>query len=88
MIVPDLDVFSCLVDPAKDDAPFVVDPDTVETFKFTLQRLQTIARNRSKIFQRCRGVDVIEPPLGHSLDRPEPVRRLALEDSPGLLVSE
>jgi hypothetical protein len=49
MIVDDIDVLRTTAGPAKQDAPLVVDPDTVQAPKITLQSLQPICRRRPEV---------------------------------------
>ena len=64
VVVADVHIGGTEVAPAKDDPPWVVDADAVETREVSLQRLQSVAGRRGQIAKRLRIVEHVELPRG------------------------
>jgi hypothetical protein len=55
VVIDDLHVMSIPVNPAKADAPLIVDADAVLALSTTLERLKPIGRRNSQIL-KCEGI--------------------------------
>ncbi len=64
MIVDDLDVFGARLGPSEADAPSVIDPDSVLPFPVFLQKMQLIARRRSRSLELGGVVDGSQSSFG------------------------
>jgi len=63
MIVHNLNFNGIRVNPTEADAPLVVDPDAVLPFPITTECLQTVARDRPRVQQGRRRMNLVELPF-------------------------
>lgn len=75
MIINDFDVMSLTLDPAKADAPLVIDPNRVLSQAIAAQCLQAIARRGAKVIQPSRVVQQKELAPDNALKRRETSNR-------------
>ena len=68
MVVDEADIVRVVFDPAKDDAPLVIDPDAVKTTPVAEKRLKPVTRRRAKVVDTPGRVDHIEFSPGHRGD--------------------
>jgi hypothetical protein len=89
MVVADLNVVRVAVTPPETDAPLIVDSDAVLPSTVASEPLETVSRWYTKVFQRLRGIQNQQLPVGSSLYvRWQPPTPLPLEDSTGLGIIE
>ena len=89
MVVHDLDVVSIAFTPSEADAPPIVDPDAPLPGSIAAEALEAIPRWNPKIFQGDRRIELPQLAQGDALNvRPEPSNRPALEETPGVPVTE
>ena len=74
MVVHHFHVMRAVRLPAETDAPPVIDTDGVLSLSASVQRLQTVARRNTKIFQRLRGMEIEQLAPRHAFDGVKPER--------------
>src|SRR5699024_5713697 len=89
VVVSDLHLLRSGVRPYETDPPLVVDPDAVLSGPITLERLETVARRDSEVFERLCGPHLTQlaqrDPMDPRIDRP---RALATPQPFGRVVAE
>jgi len=88
MIVNDLDLSGSKISPNKTNAPLIVDTNTVLPFPIALQRLKSIAWQRSKHSQRAGSVQQTQPLERRTLNTGKTLNELSLEQRLGMFVFE
>jgi hypothetical protein len=63
VVIDNVNLRRSCIRPTKDDAPLVVDPDTVKSRQVALQRFQPVAGRRPQIFELMSVVEHVQLPL-------------------------